>query len=122
MTHTEIAVSFLRLVVAGQIREAYDRHVAADFRHHNPHFRGDRESLRKGMEENHGRFPNKQLEVRQTLAEGDRVAVYSKVRLDANGPVVALVHVFRFDGDKIVELWDLGQPVPDDSPNENGMF
>ena len=29
---------------------------------------------------------------------------------------------FRFQGDRIVELWDLGQPVPEKSPNENGMF
>jgi predicted SnoaL-like aldol condensation-catalyzing enzyme len=32
------------------------------------------------------------------------------------------VHIFRFRGDKIVELWDLGQEVPESSPNENGMF
>jgi len=25
-------------------------------------------------------------------------------------------------GDKILELWDLGQPVPADSPNRDGMF
>jgi predicted SnoaL-like aldol condensation-catalyzing enzyme len=34
----------------------------------------------------------------------------------------ALVHIFRFHGDRVVELWDIGQPVPEDSPNENGMF
>jgi predicted SnoaL-like aldol condensation-catalyzing enzyme len=35
---------------------------------------------------------------------------------------VTVVHIFRFDGGKIAELWDLGQPVPETSPNENGMF
>ena len=34
----------------------------------------------------------------------------------------AVVHIFRFDGDRIVELWDLAQEVPDHSPNANGMF
>jgi predicted SnoaL-like aldol condensation-catalyzing enzyme len=32
-----------------------------------------------------------------------------------------LVHIFRFDGGLIAELWDIGQPVPEDSPNERGL-
>jgi len=34
----------------------------------------------------------------------------------------AAVHVFRFHSDKIVEMWDCGQPVPVDSPNKDGVF
>ena len=34
----------------------------------------------------------------------------------------AAVHIFRFQGDRVIELWDVGQPVPENSPNENGMF
>ena len=26
------------------------------------------------------------------------------------------------EGDRIAELWDVGQEVPPDSPNKNGMF
>ena len=26
------------------------------------------------------------------------------------------------EGDRIAELWDVGQEVPADSPNRNGMF
>jgi hypothetical protein len=29
---------------------------------------------------------------------------------------------FRFEGDRIAELWDVGQVAPADSPNEYGMF
>jgi hypothetical protein len=28
----------------------------------------------------------------------------------------------RFLGDRIVELWDIGQPMQPDSPNRDGMF
>jgi predicted SnoaL-like aldol condensation-catalyzing enzyme len=34
----------------------------------------------------------------------------------------AVVHIFRFAGNHIVEMWDLGQQIPDNMPNENGMF
>jgi hypothetical protein len=34
----------------------------------------------------------------------------------------ATLHLFRFEAGKIVELWDLGQPMPAESPNKDGMF
>jgi predicted SnoaL-like aldol condensation-catalyzing enzyme len=34
----------------------------------------------------------------------------------------AVMHIFRFDGNQVVEMWDLGQPIPENMPNENGMF
>ena len=37
-------------------------------------------------------------------------------------PELALVHIFRFEGHRVAELWDIGQAAPDNSPNENGMF
>lgn len=118
----EAALTFLRLASSGKVREAYDNYVASDFRHHNPHFRGDTESLAAGMAENAARFPNKELEVWHVVEEGDLVAVHFRVRLSPEKPNMALVHLFRFDGDQIVELWDIAQPEPEDSPNENGMF
>jgi predicted SnoaL-like aldol condensation-catalyzing enzyme len=33
-----------------------------------------------------------------------------------------VIHIFRFEEDRIVELWDVGQEIPEDSPNDNGMF
>jgi predicted SnoaL-like aldol condensation-catalyzing enzyme len=33
-----------------------------------------------------------------------------------------VVHIFRFENGRIVELWDVGQPVMDEGPNELDMF
>ena len=122
VSRKEVALSFLRLAASGKVREAYQKHVAPGFRHHNPYFRGDAESLMIGMEENAAKNPNKVLEVQRAIEEGDLVAVHSRVRMQPGEPGVALVHIFKFQGDRIVELWDVGQPVPENSPNENGMF
>ena len=122
VSHRDIARSFLTLVAAGHVREAYDRHVSPDFRHHNPFFRGDRESLLRAMEENAVKHPHKELEIKTALEDGDMAMIFSRVRLEPGEAGVAVVHIFRFDGENIVELWDVGQPVPPDSPNENGMF
>jgi predicted SnoaL-like aldol condensation-catalyzing enzyme len=119
----EAAVDFLRLAASGKIADAYRKYIADDFLHHNGHFRGDRQSLMKAMEEDHVQNPDKILAVKHALREGDLVAVHSHVRMnpgDERG--VAVVHIFRFKGDRVVELWDLGEPVPADLVNENGMF
>jgi predicted SnoaL-like aldol condensation-catalyzing enzyme len=116
------ATSFFELVIAGNIHEAYQKYVSPDMRHHNAYYKGDAASLKKGMEENHQQFPNKILEVKHILEEGDLVAVHSHVRLQPEKPGIAVVHLLRFDGDKIAEMWDVGQEIPENMPNENGMF
>jgi predicted SnoaL-like aldol condensation-catalyzing enzyme len=117
-----IAVSFLRLVGSGEVADAYDHYVAEEFRHHNPFFRGDRASLMNAMEENARRSPNKVLDVKRTFEDGNYVIVHSHIRQNSQDRGVAAVHILRFEGDRIAELWDLGQEIPRDSPNEHGVF
>ncbi|MFC5602820.1 ester cyclase [Sporosarcina koreensis] len=116
------AVNFLQLIVAGEIDEAYAKYTSPELRHHNPYFPGDGESLKNAMKENDGKSPNKTLEVKQTIEEGERVMVYSHIKQNHEDLGAAVVHIFRFHEGKIVEMWDVGQPVPEESPNENGMF
>jgi predicted SnoaL-like aldol condensation-catalyzing enzyme len=118
----DIAVSFLQLASSGNARQAFRKYVHPQFGHHNPYFRGDRESLLTGMEESAVRFPKKAFEVVRTLEDGDFVVVHGKVRLNPDMPEIALIHIFRFDGDLIIEEWEAAQEVPQESPNENGMF
>ncbi len=118
----EIAVSFLRLASSGQVREAYEEYVHPDFFHHNPYFKGDRESLMAGMEESAAALPNKAFEAVRVFEDGDFVIVHGRIRLEPGGAEYALIHLFRFDGDRIIEEWEAAQEVPKASPNKNGMF
>jgi predicted SnoaL-like aldol condensation-catalyzing enzyme len=118
----EAAMDFLRLVASGKIREAYRKHIGTEFRHHNAYFRGDAESLMTAMEENAAKNPNKVLEIQRALQDGEFVAVHSRVRQHPGDPGAAVVHIFRFKENRIAELWDVEQAVPENSPNEYGMF
>jgi predicted SnoaL-like aldol condensation-catalyzing enzyme len=121
-SHKQAAVSFLRLAASGKARAAFDTYAGEGFRHHNPHFRGDAESLIAAMDENAVKNPDKVIEFQRVVEDGDVVAVHSRVRMNGEDPGVALVHIFRFRDDFIVELWDVAEPVPKDSPNQHGMF
>jgi predicted SnoaL-like aldol condensation-catalyzing enzyme len=118
----DVATTFLRMAATGDARDAFDQYVSPEFRHHNPYFRGDAAALSSAMAENAKQNPNKVFDVEHALEDGDLVAVHSRVQMTSGGQEIAVVHLFRFVGDRIVELWDIGQPVPADSPNENGMF
>lgn len=118
----EAAVSFLQLASSGKVKDAYQMYIGPNFRHHNPYFQGDAATLMAAMEENAVSNPHKAIDIRHTLEEGDLVAVHACVRLKPGDLGIATIHLFRFEGDHIVELWDVGQPVPEDSPNKNGMF
>ena len=122
MDNREIATDFLQLCARGDVRDAYDRHVAADFVHHNAWFPSDRESLLRAMEESAVAEPNKSFEVRQVIDGGDRVAVFSHLTRANADMEYAVVHIVRIAGGKIVELWDVAQEMPVDSPNMLGMF
>ena len=102
MSHKEIAKSFLKLAGDGEAREAYSKFVAVDFIHHNQYFKGDRESLQKAMEEAHETSPNKSIEIKHVYEDGDTVAAHSLVAKEKMN--IAVVHIFRFKDDKIVEL------------------
>lgn len=118
----EKAISFLQLAASGKVREAYSKYISPDFQHHNPYFRGDADSLMLAMEENSQSNPHKVFEVKQAIQEGTKVVVYSHVKQNPTDFGAAVVHIFRFQEEQIVELWDVGQPIPENSVNENGMF
>lgn len=66
--------------------------------------------------------PNKVLEVKQAFEDGNTVITHSHVKQSVNDIGAAVVHIFRFEDGHVVELWDLGQQIAKDSPNENGAF
>lgn len=120
-TRKAAAEEFLKLVCT-DVERAYATLVAPGFRHHNVHFAGNATALKQGMADNLRQFPQKQLEIKRSVEEGDYVVVMSHVRLEPKTQGYALMHMFRFEGDRIAELWDVAQEIPANSPNELGPF
>jgi predicted SnoaL-like aldol condensation-catalyzing enzyme len=116
-----IALDFLRLAREGN-RAGAERLVAPGARHHNPYFAAGMPALLDAMDEAARTVPGRQLDVQRVVADGEYVVIHSHVRRAPAEPGTAVVHILRFEGDRIAELWDIGQAVPVDSPNADGMF
>ena len=118
----EIALSFFDLVVTGEVRKWFDEYTNEDLIHHNQYFKGDRETLLLAIEEDARANPDKKVEVKMSLEDGDLVSTFSHVQQKPDDPGFALMHIFRFKDSTIVEMWDINCAVLPDSPNEHGMF
>ncbi len=67
--------------------------------------------------------PQSRAEIKRVVAEGNLVVlhVFSRTSLQEKGE--AVVDIFRFDENgKIVEHWDVIQPVPEKSVSRREMF
>jgi predicted SnoaL-like aldol condensation-catalyzing enzyme len=67
-------------------------------------------------------FPHSHNQILRVFADGDFVVlhVHRKRSPEARGD--AIVDIFRLEGGKIVEHWDVIQPVPESTASGNPMF
>src|SRR5271163_1600527 len=98
--------------------DLYPNLVAGPYIQHNPLIPDGLDGV-MGFLKKVGRVRN---EVKRIAVDGDLAFVHVRY-LDLFGQEMAGVDIFRFDADdKIVEHWDVLQPVPAASQNTNTMF
>lgn len=122
MTKKQRALDFLERAANGDSRKAFELYMSPNFKHHNVYFPGNADTIMLAMEDSAKMNPDKIFEVQRALEDGDLVAVHSRVRQSPEELGFAVIHIFRFEGERISEMWDFGQEVPEDMMNENGMF
>jgi predicted SnoaL-like aldol condensation-catalyzing enzyme len=69
-----------------------------------------------------GQFPELNLEIKRVIAEGDLVVTHGLIKTSPDDRGLAAADIFRLEDGKIVEHWDVVQPVPETAANDNTMF
>jgi predicted SnoaL-like aldol condensation-catalyzing enzyme len=67
-------------------------------------------------------FPALRAEIKSIFAEGDFVIAHVHGIRVPGQRGSAIVDIFKLENGKIVEHWDVIQPIPEDMANTNGMF
>jgi predicted SnoaL-like aldol condensation-catalyzing enzyme len=98
------------------------KHFGPRYIQHNPNAADDIEGFKKFIEFRREKFPNAKSEIKRALADGDMVILHVHAVREPGERGVAIVDIFRLEDGKIVEHWDVVQPIPEKAANTNGMF
>ena len=117
----KLVVDFYRVTfVDKQVREGFERYVVPDYVQHNPLVPTGREAAVKTLTP---RVTKDSItDIKRVIAEGDLVVLHVHSRANAQDRGRAIVDIFRVANGKIVEHWDVIQPVPPAAQNTNTMF
>jgi predicted SnoaL-like aldol condensation-catalyzing enzyme len=107
---------------AGRPAEAVARYQGDRYIQHNPHAADGPQAFIDFVTAYKGQHPELHVDIRRMIAEGDLVVTHSLITTGPTDRGNAVVDIFRLEGGKIVEHWDVVQPVPETSANANTMF
>ena len=105
-----------------RVREAFAAYVGPTYVQHNPQVPDGRDGAIAGLGGLLGQNPQFRCVVRRSVAEGDLVVLHVEAYPNPQHRGLAIIDIFRFENGKIVEHWDVIQPVPETARNTNTMF
>jgi len=102
--------------------EAAAKFIGPRYVQHNPRAADGPEGLKAFLGVLREKFPDYHSEIKRVFADGDYVIlhVHNVPMPGARG--AAIVDIFKLEGGKIVEHWDVRQEIPEQSANSNTMF
>lgn len=117
-----VITDFARLFYTEKkIRAAFERHVAKDYIQHNPGIPDGRDAAIAALEPKFSR-PEASFEVKRILVDGDLAMIHLHGRLSPDSPGGAVADIYRLKDGRIVEHWDVLQPIQAQTLNPHPYF
>ncbi len=102
--------------------EAVENYGGSHYIQHNPQAPDGFEAFVKfggGFLE---QFPQLSFNIKRAVAEGDMVVTHSLLKTSPEDRGTAVADFFRLEDGKVVEHWDVMQPIPESAANDHPMF
>jgi predicted SnoaL-like aldol condensation-catalyzing enzyme len=102
--------------------EKASKYLGSRYTQHNPVAADGPEGLKGFLAFLKDKFPNNRSEIKRIFADGDYVIVHVHAVREPGTRGNAIIDIFKLENGKVVEHWDVIQPIPEKAANNNGMF
>jgi predicted SnoaL-like aldol condensation-catalyzing enzyme len=121
-TNKALVQAFSQKALNERDADAADTFLGDRYVQHNPLVEDGPAGLRRYLGWIAANFPDARSEVKRVFADEDIVILHvHRVRTPGTHGD-AIVNLFQAEDGRIVEHWDVIQPVPETAANNNGMF
>lgn len=97
-------------------------HFGPRYTQHNPNAGDGPEGFKNFLAFLREKFPESRSEIKRVFVDGDYVILHVHAVRAPGERGVAIIDIFKLENGKIVEHWDVAQPIPEKAANANGMF
>jgi len=104
------------------LEAARQKCFAETYIQHSPHVSDGRDAVLEVFASRFEKYPNYSMELKRTAADGDLVWMHMHTKREPQALGYAVINIFRMKDGKFAEHWNVGQPVPEESANDNTMF
>jgi predicted SnoaL-like aldol condensation-catalyzing enzyme len=118
----QIIAAFYDAVLNQKDFEKASQYLGSRYTQHNPLAADGPDGLKAFVAFLKDKFPNNRSEIKRIFADGDYVIVHVHAVREPGTRGNAIVDIFKLEDGKVVEHWDVIQPIPEKAANNNGMF
>ncbi|RVD30596.1 hypothetical protein EN742_34630 [Mesorhizobium sp. M4A.F.Ca.ET.020.02.1.1] len=119
----KVVVGFLETVFdQHRVDEGIERFMGPVYTQHNPGVANGRDAFGAFFRDFFSTRPNARFNIKRVFCEGDFVTVHAHWTEDENDRGSAVMDIFRVEDGRVVEHWDVIQPIPQHLAHSNTMF
>jgi predicted SnoaL-like aldol condensation-catalyzing enzyme len=118
----KIVVEFYEKALNQKDFEAASKYLGPRYTQHNPNAPDGPEGLKTFLQFLKEKFPGSRSEIKRVFADGDYVILHVHAVREPGTRGNAIIDIFKLENGKVVEHWDVVQPIPEKAANTNGMF
>ena len=120
----KVIADYTSAVGKGDVHAAILQWFSSDYRQHSPNIKDGAQGAIEYLDHEFGQGTKAMPKAgpSRVIAEGDYVMYHRLVTYAGADRPSSNIDVFRVTNGKISEHWDVKQPVPDTSANDNGMW